>query len=228
MAVDPMDLIETGDEEPEDQAGQSGSPGEQRKSQLNNVVAITVALLATFMGICSVKAGNIAQEMQQAQADKIDYWAWYQARNIRLQIGQATLDQLKLAAITQPPALRPAYQKQILAYQEFVKSQAEKMSSLQTKAEGFQTAYAALNDHDDQFDLSEAALTLAIALLALTSLSQKRWLYGLAMFPTAIGILMGLAGLCGWQLHPGSVSQLLSQQPVVQPVAMKLAYDPGN
>jgi len=43
-------------------------------SRLNSWVAITVALLATFMGICKVKDDNIVQAMQQAQADKIDHW----------------------------------------------------------------------------------------------------------------------------------------------------------
>ncbi len=67
-------------------------------SRLNTWVAITVALLATFMGICKVKDDNIVQAMQQAQADKIDHWSFYQARNIRQEIAQATLSQLTLAA----------------------------------------------------------------------------------------------------------------------------------
>jgi len=39
-------------------------------------VAVTVALLATFLGICKVKDDNIVQAMQQAQADRIDHWAF--------------------------------------------------------------------------------------------------------------------------------------------------------
>jgi len=36
---------------------------EKRKSGLNAWVAIAVALLATFLGICNVKDGNIGQSM---------------------------------------------------------------------------------------------------------------------------------------------------------------------
>jgi hypothetical protein len=36
-------------------------------------VAIALALLATFMGICKVTVDNIARGMQQAQTDKIDH-----------------------------------------------------------------------------------------------------------------------------------------------------------
>src|SRR5258708_34825573 len=69
-----------------------------RARQLNTWVAITVALLATFMGICKVRDDNLVQAMQQAQADKIDHWSFYQARNIRQEIAQAQVDQLEVIA----------------------------------------------------------------------------------------------------------------------------------
>jgi Domain of unknown function (DUF4337) len=70
------------------------APAEQSSKYLNAAVAITVALLATFMGICKVKDDNIVQAMQQAQADKLDHWGYYQARNIRQEIAEATITQL--------------------------------------------------------------------------------------------------------------------------------------
>ena len=78
MDIDPMDVVET--------AQQAGSP--RKTAWLNPAVAITVALLATFMGICKVKDDNIVQAMQQAQADKLDHWQFYQARNIREEIAK--------------------------------------------------------------------------------------------------------------------------------------------
>ena len=72
-------------------------------------MAITVALLATFMGICKVKDDNIVQGMQQAQADKLDHWNFYQARNIREDMATATATQLRLAAAGAPAALQEAY-----------------------------------------------------------------------------------------------------------------------
>jgi len=53
-------------------------------------------------------------------------------------------------------------------------------------------------------------LALAISLLALTALTQKRWLFVLAMVPTFLGTLMGLAGLFGWAIHPNALTRLLS------------------
>jgi len=179
-------------------------------SRLNSMVAITVALLATFLGICKVKDDNIVQAMQQAQADKIDNWSFYQARNIRQEIGQATVSQLTVTRAIATPAQRPAVDSAIARAQALVKDQASKKDSLRAAAEGNAKQYDALNYRDDQFDLSDTLIALAISLLALTSLTKKQWLYWVAMVPTALGVLMGLAGLLGWQIHPDAISRLLS------------------
>jgi len=35
-------------------------------------------------------------------------------------------------------------------------------------------------------------------------------LYFLALVPTGLGVLMGLAGLLGWQIHPDAIVALLT------------------
>src|SRR6266487_4394869 len=82
---------------------------DRERSRLNSRVAITVALLATFLGVCKVKDDNIVQAMQQAQADKLDHWNFYQARNIRQEVATAAATQLKLAAAAAPPAQQEGY-----------------------------------------------------------------------------------------------------------------------
>jgi hypothetical protein len=80
----------------------------------------------------------------------------------------------------------------------------------QADADKADKTYNDLNVHDDQFDLSDVMLALAISMLAMTALTQKRWLYFLALVPTFFGVLMGLAGLLGWNLHPDALTRLLS------------------
>jgi hypothetical protein len=205
MDVDPMEYVE--DDEEKDAAEKK----EKRdKSRLNTLVAITVALLATFMGICNIKDNNIVQAMQQAQADKIDNYAWYQARNIREEVARATVVELTAQLSSVPVEARAIYQQQIDTYQKLADEQAEKKKQQQDAADQADKTYNALNFHDDQFDLAEAANSLAIALLAVTALTQKRWLYIIALIPACFGLLMGLAGLLGWSLHPDALARLLS------------------
>jgi len=199
MDPDPMQYVE---EEDKSAAAQ--------RARLNTWVAISVALLATFIGICKVKDDNIVQAMQQAQADKIDNYSWYQARNIRQEIANSTIAQLKAIQAAAPPQMQSAYQDQIKTFQALAQDQEEKKKVQQADADKADQTYNQLNFHDDQFDLSDALLALAISLLAVTALTQKRWLFIMAMVPTFFGVLMGVAGLLSWHIHPNALTRLLS------------------
>jgi len=61
-----------------------------------------------------------------------------------------------------------------------------------------------------RFDLSDAALAIAIALLAVAALTKAWWLYWLSWLPVGLGVLMGLSGLLGWSLHPDTLTRLLA------------------
>jgi len=177
--------------------------------RLNATVAITVALLATFMAICKVKDDNIVQAMQQAQADKIDHWAYYQARTLRQEMAETTVVQLELARST---ARQPSsgYDEAIAKYRALITDQAGKRTLVRQQAEQDQKTYDALNYRDDQFDLADAALAITVAMLAVTALTGLWPLYWATLVPTLFGVLMGTAGLAGWALHPDSLSRLLS------------------
>ena len=183
---------------------------EGSRKRLNAAVAITVAILATFMGICKVKDDNIVQAMQQAQADKLDHWAFYQARNVRQDVAEAALTQLELSRALQSPGNAAGYDLAIVKYRATVTDQAKKKEELRLQALQDQVNYDALNFRDDQFDLSDALLAISIALLAVTALTQLWALYWVALVPTLLGIVMGTAGLLGWAIHPSAIIQLLS------------------
>ena len=94
MEVDPVELAEEKEQSSEHRG-------------LGTTVALTVALLATFMAICEVKGGNIDQKMQRKQIDKNDTWAWYQARNIRQEVLDTSARQLRGLAAGSPSRSAP-------------------------------------------------------------------------------------------------------------------------
>ena len=200
MDVDPMEAVEAVE----------AAGDEPTRRRLNAAVAITVAFLATFMAICQVKGDNIVQAMQQAQADKLDHWAFYQARNLRQEVAEATLVQLRLARLGKAGAEAGAYDEAIARAATLSADQGKKKEALKLQAEAAQQHYDALNVHDDQFDLSEALLAIALALLAITALTGLWWLYWVSLVPIGFGVLMGLAGLLSWGLHPVGLARLLS------------------
>ena len=200
MDIDTLETVEQAKEK---------SAGSLRR--LNACVAISVALLATFMAICKVKDDNIVQAMQQAQADKIDLWGYYQARNIRQEVMEATVLQLEAQRIGAPQAQVEKIDVLIAQEKAAAKEQDTKKAELKRQAEAADQRYNDLNYHDDQFDLSDALLAIAIAMLAVTALTDLWWMYWLALVPSVFGVIMGLAGLINsTAVHPDALIKLLS------------------
>src|ERR1700747_3564709 len=123
MDPDPMQFVEDDDDK---KATQTTFEAKKPKVHLNTWVAISVALLATFMGICKVKDDNIVQAMQQAQADKIDNYTWCQARNIREEIANSAAAQLKALQASAATQAQGVIQEQIKTYQALAQDQEDK------------------------------------------------------------------------------------------------------
>jgi len=181
------------------------------ESRLNSIIALLVALAATFMALCNVKDGNICQAMQQAQAGALDQWSYYQAKGMKLNLAESVLDQLTLQrTILVDPKYAPMIDQKIALYQSQVKKYEKEKADIKKQAEAYQKEYDALNFRDDQFDMNEACLSVAIALFGITALTRKRWLLGLASIFMFFGVLMGLAGFFGWGIHPDFLAKFLS------------------
>src|SRR2546428_7488376 len=146
MDPDPMQFVEEDGEKKETEAV---AEAKKSRAQLNTLVAISVALLATFMGICKVKDDNIVQAMQQAQADKIDNYSWYQARNIREEVANATVAQLTAQAAAAPQPAQATYQEQIKTFQALAQEEADKKKIQRADADKADKTYNELNYHDD-------------------------------------------------------------------------------
>jgi hypothetical protein len=172
---------------------------------LNNLLSIVVALVATLLGLCNVKDGNIVQNMAKTQAEAIDTWSYYQAKSIKQSLAESTVAQLEIAQ-------RGGAQvdAELKAWREREARYGKEKEELKAKAEGLEQRFEQLNYRDDQFDLAEAALSLSIALFGLTALVKRRLLLWVGAGFTAFGALYATAGFAGLPLNPGFLAALLS------------------
>ena len=182
------------------------------ESRFNGYIALFVAVVATFMALCNVKDGNVVQAMQQSQARAIDQWAYYQSKSTKQHIAENSADMMKVQ-LELNPGLKPEVHARIeekIRFQEAAAKKYEKEKE-QIKAEAEKAAkdYDSMNIHDDQFDLAEACLSVAVALAGVTALTRKRWLFGVAGLFACIGFLYGLAGFLHWTLHSDLMAKLL-------------------
>jgi hypothetical protein len=196
------------------EAVERSNPAERpSESRLNTLVAISVAVTATFTALCNVKDGNIVQAMQQAQAKSVDAWAYYQAKGTKENIAESALDNLRIQRDLAPPATpeaRTELDRKLAEYEAKVRHYGQEKAEIKLQAEGFEHEYDRLNLHDDQFDMSEALSSVAIALLGVTALTQKRRLLIVAWIFAGVGAVLGLAGFLGLGLHPDFLARILS------------------
>jgi len=172
------------------------------RNKINSRVAIFVAIIATFMALCNVKDGNLVQAMSQAQANAINAWSYFEAKSTKQSITEKSLELLKVDNKPEGLAMIKTYEEQIARYEK-------EKNEISAEAKGYQKQYDDINLFDDQFDMTEALLTIAIAMLGITSLTQKKWLLYFSGITGLIGIILGLAAFMKISLHSDFIAKIL-------------------
>ncbi len=180
------------------------------RNRLNDWVAVSVAILSAFMAVTKVKDDNIVQAMLQAKSDAVDTWSEYQSKRIKQHLAEVGLKQTQALVVISPERGKVVLAGQQNDYRANIARYAAEEETLKKTARGFEKDYNDLNYRDDQFDMSDAALSLSLALMAVTALTGKRKLFAFSWLFGGFGVVMGLAGLLGLSLHPDWLTRLLS------------------
>ena len=188
----------------------------QDSDRLNKVIALLVAILATLMALMAlfnVKDGNIVQAMAQAQARSVNAWAYFQAKSTKQSLAETMLDQLTFERELESPLTQEAatlLDKKIAFYREKVARYESEKEEIKKQAEGYEQEYDRLNYHDDQFDIAEAGITVALAVLGIAALTRRRWLIWFALVFAGVGLASGMAGFVGGNFHLDFLASMLS------------------
>ena len=151
--------------------------------------------------------------MEQAQANSVDAWAYYQAKGTKLNIAESARDALVLQREISPsmsPEARALVDKKIADYEAKMRVYEKEKAEIKKSAEDYQKEYERLNVHDDQFDMADALMSVAIALLGITALTRKRRLLYVAWAFAGFGVVLGIAGFAGLSLHPDFLARIFS------------------
>lgn len=182
----------------------------EARNRFNNWVAVSVAVISAFLAVTKIKDDNIVQAMLLAKSNAVDTWAEYQSKRIKQHLSEIGLNQTQVlrAVVSKKDAVE--LNKQTQSYASAIARYDIDEQELKQKAKTYEKEYDTLNFRDDQFDLSDAALSIALAMLAVAALTNKRWLLGLSWMFAGFGIVIGLAGLFNLHLHPDWLTSLLS------------------
>ncbi len=182
------------------------------ESRLNTMIAITVAIAASLVALFNIKDNNIVQAMSQAQAHAIDSWSYYQAKSIKQNLVENTIENLQLRFDTDSTLSadgKKEIQKLLATHKLKVQKYEKDKDELKSKAENFQQEYDTLNLHDDQFDLAEALISLGLSIFGITALTKKRPLFYFGFSFCVLGAFFGLAGFLSLSVHPEWLTKIL-------------------
>jgi hypothetical protein len=184
------------------------------ESKLNTVIAMCVAVVATFMALCNVKASNIVQQMSKEQANAVDQWSYFQSKSTKQHVAESALDQIELQKDTAPQGLsddqKAKFDEAIKKHKAAIAKYDKEKEEIQKQAKEHEENVEKLDIHNDQFDMGEALMSVAIALFGVTALTQKRFMMFVAGAFAAFGMFMGIAGFAKLAFHPEFLAKLLT------------------
>jgi hypothetical protein len=147
-------------------------------------VALLMAILAVLVAVSTLLGHRSATEAVLSQARASDNWNEYQAKKIRQNDTQLTVDLLSSLPVTDKNAaakLQAKYLAHAAQWDEDLKEGSAK--AREQEAEGRRA-----EAREDRFDLGEALLEIGLVITSITLLTSNR-AYAL------LGILFGIAGV---------------------------------
>ena len=200
--MDPTDAAELIAELSEERAEQ------KQEDRFNRGAALLIAVLAAVLAVGGLGGGNATDDMIISNIRASDTWAFYQAKNIRQTVYQLEADALagELARTTGPE--RNALEERLADYRANITRyesepdpdapddplRGEGKRELRVQAQAFEAARDLAARKDDNFDLAEVALQLALVLGSVAILATNRVVLAAAGLLGVIGTSLTING----------------------------------
>ena len=179
----------------------------EQEGRFNRTAALIIALVAAVLAVGGLGGGNATDEMIISNIRASDTWAFYQAKNVRQTMYEIDLAELE-SRLPQAGAGRAALEARIAdagatiaryddepdpaAPDDPLRGEGKKQ--LQAQAQVFEAARDVAVAKDDNFDLAEVALQLALVLGSVAILAHNRTVLVAAGALGALGVLLTLNG----------------------------------
>ncbi|HEY6816492.1 MAG TPA: DUF4337 domain-containing protein [Croceibacterium sp.] len=179
----------------------------EQGERFNNVAALVIATMAAILAIGGLGGGNATDDMIISNIRASDTWAFYQAKNARQTMYEIELAELE-SRLPQAGAGRAALEARIAdakatiaRYDDEPDAEApddplrgEGKKQLRAQAQAFEAAREVAVAKDDNFDLAEVALQLALVLGSVAILASNRTVLAAAGVLGAVGAVLTLNG----------------------------------
>ena len=181
---------------------------QQHEDRFNRGAALLIAVMAAVLAVGGLGGGNATDDMIISNIRASDTWAFYQAKNVRQTMYEIEVADLESRLPLETGADRAALEARIAEYQATVARyddepdpdapadplRGEGKKQLMAQAQAFEAARDVAAAKDDNFDLAEVALQLALVLGSVAILATNRAILTASAVLGALGSVLTLNG----------------------------------
>ena len=198
--MDSADAAEMIGEVSEDQA--ESKAHRDADTRFRNRAALLIAVIAAVLAIGGLGGGNATDDMIYNNVKASDTWAFFQAKNMRQTVIEMAIVELEgdLADPTLTPEHRVRIERQLAEHRATVARyesepdpaapndplRGEGKRQLRAQAQAYEAAREVASDRDNNFDLAEVFLQLALVLGSVAILALNR---AVLMIAVTLGLL---------------------------------------
>jgi len=164
--------------------------GGDHSSPLVIPVSITISILAVLVAGVTLLGHRAHTEELLLQGQAMNQWAYYQAKNGRMNTDQAIADLLSVVTTVDKEkgeAVRSKYHEEVERYSENKDEISEKATELQKERDLYQR-------RADHFDAGEGILEFALIICSLTLLTNKKFFWFGGILIGLVGVIVALTG----------------------------------
>ena len=176
--------------------------GHEEEDPIGKSIGVMAAIIAIFLSGVTILShrSHTAAVVEKTEAN--NQWSYFQAKSTKQSIAENALDVIKFEN-------KPGSEIIIKKYEEKIARYETEKAEIKAQAESFAKEYDAINVFDDQFDMTDAFLSISMALFGITALTQKKWLFYFSCLVSLSGIIFGLAAFLHISLHSDFISGIL-------------------
>lgn len=172
--------------------------------------ALLIAMLAAVLAVGGMGGGNATDDMIASNIGASDTWAFFQAKNIRQSAYEIAVEEIDTDLLS--PELSNAQRERLIARRaQYLATVArydsepdpeapddplrgEGKRQISARAEHFEAQFATASERDNNFDLAEVCLQLALVLGSVAILALNRPVLIASMALGGVGSLLTLNG----------------------------------
>lgn len=175
-------------------------------ARFRNRAALMIAILAAVLAVAGLGGGNATDDMIYNNIRASDTWAFFQAKNIRQTAYEIAIVEIEgdLAEPGLTPDRRATMERQLAEHRATIARydsepdpaapndllRGEGKRQLRAQAESYQAAREIAQQRDDNFDMAEVFLQLALVLGSIAILALNRAILILAAGLGTVGTLL--------------------------------------